>query len=374
MRSRCWPRWPRHPRDRGDFVQHAGQSHDDLTTTPPSNRVAFEPGGNRSERQRSIAAWASRVAGTIHRRASGAAHGVGSHRIQWRVWNTIEDVTTDAVKNTWLISSDESGTGGQEFYGFGSLWMPYERRGTFYGDFMDIRRRHRLPDNHEVKWSKLDGHTRRVVALDLIDWFFQRPWLMFHCLVVRKADVDRSHHDGSFDLALRKHFVMLLVNKMKQCARAHTDRANVFRIWVDPIASSYKKADEAAHVIAKNTLRQMFTDQEVEVESVVTRDSKATPTIQLCDLLLGAVMDAWQGSARKQEKRDVARQIATYLGWDDLRSDTFSAERKFNIWYFYDRRKPRPVVTRQVQLKYPLPVRRDSPAAITIASPRRTAP
>ena len=264
-------------------------------------------------------------------------------------------VSTGETKNTWLISSDESGVGGQEFYGFGSLWMPYERRGSFHGDFMAIRRRHRMPDAFEVKWSNLDGHTRRAVALDLVGWFFQRPWLMFHCLVVRKADVDRSLHGGSFDLGRRKHFVMLLVNKMRQCTLAHPNRSNAFRVWVDPIASSYKKADEAAEVIARNTLRQMFTDSAVEVESLITRDSKDTPTIQLCDLLLGSVMEAWQGNARRQEKRDVAQHVALHLGWGDLRSDTFSTERKFNIWYFFDGQGSRPVETRTVRLKYPLP-------------------
>ena len=34
----------------------------------------------------------------------------------------------------WLISCDESGIDGARFYGFGSIWMSWDRRGRFYAD------------------------------------------------------------------------------------------------------------------------------------------------------------------------------------------------------------------------------------------------
>lgn len=260
-------------------------------------------------------------------------------------------------RNTWLVSADESGVGGQQFYGFGSLWMPWERRGDFHGDFMAIRRQHGMPDDFEVKWSKIDGHVRKAVALALVDWFFRRPWMSFHCLVVRRAALGRGIDRGSLDLLRRKQFVMLLTTKMRRCAELHPDRQNVFRVRVDPIHSSYKKADEAAHVIAGNMLRKMFSEQQIRIESLVTRDSKKTPSIQLCDLLLGAVMDAWQANAVRPEKKLVADAIAHGLGWADLRADTYPSERKLNVWYFWDRKGARPVSPRNVRHLYPLPSR-----------------
>lgn len=260
-----------------------------------------------------------------------------------------------------MIASDESGVGGATHYGFGSLWMPWERRGDFQEAVREIRKRHRMPDAFEIKWSNLDGHVRRAVALDLIDWFFRRPWLSFHCVVVQKATVDKTLHGGSYDLARRKHFVMLLTRKMVRCAAAHADRTNTFRVWVDPIASSYKKADEAAHVIAARELRQLFDEERAQVENLQVHDSRETPSIQLCDLLLGAVMDAWQGKATKAEKVDVAHHIAERLGWPDLRADTYPGERKFNIWHFFDTKGPRLAETRRVTLMYPLPAQRRRP-------------
>ena len=132
-------------------------------------------------------------------------------------------------------------------------------------------------------------------------------------------------------------------------------REHIFRIYVDPIASRYAKADEAVEVIANNVLHQVFEPKR-PVDRVITRDSKETPTIQLCDLLLGAVMDGWQQDARSEAKIAVQKQIARHLGWNDLQADTYKTERKFNIWYFHDPTLgAREVGTRKVELRYPLP-------------------
>ena len=69
---------------------------------------------------------------------------------------------------------------------------------------------------------------------------------------------------------------------------------------------------------------------------VTTRNSHDTPSIQLCDLLLGAVLAAWQEKVEAPGKLALMRRIAEHLGWSDLRADTHVAEPKFNVWYFYD--------------------------------------
>ncbi|MCO4208214.1 hypothetical protein M2R29_09695 [Aeromonas hydrophila] len=69
-------------------------------------------------------------------------------------------------------------------------------------------------------------------------------------------------------------------------------------------------------------------------------------------------MAAWQKKATSEGKILIQREISDYLGWIDLEADTNPSERKFNIWYFYDKNLgPREVKTRTVRLKYPLPQR-----------------
>jgi hypothetical protein len=97
---------------------------------------------------------------------------------------------------------------------------------------------------------------------------------------------------------------------------------------------------------------------ETLIKSVVTKDSKESEHIQIADFLLGAVMSAFQGKASSPAKLAVANNIASYLGWEHLKHDTWNKERKFNIWYFFDPRSgDREISTKKVTLKYPLPFR-----------------
>lgn len=208
----------------------------------------------------------------------------------------------------------------------------------------------------ELKWNKISSRHLELYQ-NLVERFFVTSWLSFHCLVVEKASVDKTLHNGDFDLARRKHFTTLLVNKIKRRVRVGHGRPQTFRIWVDPIASRYRKADEVVEIVTNRVLAKVFGKVR-PVDKVRTRDSKHTASIQLCDILLGAVLDAWQRSASSAAKHTISQLIAEHLGWPDLRSDTKPTERKFNIWHLYDKAcGPRRITTRDVHLKYPLPRR-----------------
>lgn len=253
---------------------------------------------------------------------------------------------------SWLIACDESGTHGSPHYGFGSLWMRYQRRGDFLADYRAIIQNHGFDE--ECKWSRASRAGYLPFYQELIGYFFQKRWLAFHCIVVRKQIVDRQrYHNNDWDLARRKHFTMLLTSKMKKALKRFPKRQHEFRVYVDPIASRYKKADEAIEVITNHTLDHEFGHRS-PVKSVITRDSKETPAIQLCDLLLGAVMETWHQKANNSTKQQIRQTIAEHLGWDALAYDTRPTERKFNIWYFHDKTKEdRQAKSEKVVLKYP---------------------
>lgn len=267
---------------------------------------------------------------------------------------TIEN--SDPGKLSWHVSCDESGIDGQKFYGFGSLWMKYQRRGDFVRIIRELRQKHNCSD--EIKWQK--AHSKRNAAFyaDLVDIFFKHPWLAFHCIIIEKSIVEKGFHDGDYDLAMRKHFNLLIYTKIDNVIKAHPERDCVFRIEVAPLPSRYKKADEAFHVICNNMLAKKHGRKDI-ISSVVTKDSKASEHIQIADFLLGAVMCAYQGKASSEAKIAVSNNVASYLGWDTLLHDTWMTERKFNIWAFFDPTKgPRKIKTQPVKLKYPLPDRK----------------
>lgn len=260
----------------------------------------------------------------------------------------LQDPPLPGYRN-YLVYCDESGIDGQVYYGFGSLWLPWERRGDLTGLLQRLRGAHRYQD--EIKWSKVN---RRSVAFyrELVGEFFARNWLMFHCIVVRKGYVDRTHHKD-YDEARRKHFAMLIKAKVKFFTAGAKDKA--YHVRVDPLPSRYDKADEAAFKIVGATLKKELGL--APLKTLRTVDSKTAPGVQVADLLLGAALAAWQEKGAGDYKRDVRGHIADHLGWKDLRGDTQPAEWKFNIWYFHDpkRGNAREAETRAVNLKIPMP-------------------
>jgi hypothetical protein len=252
----------------------------------------------------------------------------------------------------WLISCDEAGIGGPPYYGFGTLWMPWQRR----GDFSALVQRLRKEYGYElaIKWNKV-AHSNLGFYKALVEEFFKSSYLVFQCLVIRSKDVALDLHDRDWDLARSRHLAMLLRNKIRRCLKAYPNRTQTFRIWVDPIAANYATEEEAAEVIAKNVLVKVFGKLRPD-DSVFTKDSKLTPSIGVCDVLLGAVMEGWEHKSQREAKHELRRWIAEHLGWSDLVHDTFTDEAKFNVWFFFDplRQKDRTARSLAVTLKYPL--------------------
>ncbi|HOI37262.1 MAG TPA: DUF3800 domain-containing protein [Bacillota bacterium] len=249
----------------------------------------------------------------------------------------------------YLIHCDESGINGHRYYGFGSLWMPYERRGDFAALIHGIKRKHRT--NDEIKWN-LVKNGNHALYIDLVQQFFRRTWLMFHCLIVRPGLVDMRHHKDR-DEAKRKHFALLIQKKIEWFSNGAPDKSYMVR--VDPLPSRYRKADEAAFKIVGATLKKELGIS--PLKSVTTHDSKEAPGIQLADLLLGATLSDWQGKPVNEGKQAVRKLVADHVGWPDMFGDTWPTAWKFNIWYFHDPASgAREVKTRSVRLKIPMPV------------------
>jgi hypothetical protein len=221
--------------------------------------------------------------------------------------------------------------------------MRYDRRGDLAGAFA------RMADatgcSQFFTWQTVRRGPSHRMGRRLVDLFFHTQGISFHCLVVEKSIVDLARHGDDLDLAQRKHFTMLLANKIKATIKRR-GRDQEFRIWVAPIPSRYPKAAEAIAVISGNIIAECSGYQ--PRMTVTVRSSAQTPAIQMCDLLLGAVIEAWNRDTTNREKQSLEQQIAGHLGWPDLRADTSPKARKFNIWKFHDpaREPVRAVTTR----------------------------
>ncbi len=118
--------------------------------------------------------------------------------------------------------------------------MNHQRRGELTRIVQDLRKKHGCSD--EIKWQK--AHSKRNAAFysDLIDAFFRHNGMVFHCIIVEKSKVEKSYHDGDYDLAMRKHFCKLIETKIGEAIRKRPQVECEFHIEVDPLPSRYKKS------------------------------------------------------------------------------------------------------------------------------------
>ncbi len=57
----------------------------------------------------------------------------------------------DPRKLIWYAACDESGIDGQRFYGLGSQWMKYQRRGDFVHIIHELKEKHKCSDEIKVE-------------------------------------------------------------------------------------------------------------------------------------------------------------------------------------------------------------------------------
>ncbi len=249
----------------------------------------------------------------------------------------------------FLVFCDDSGLHGSRHYGFGSFWIPSERRGDIQQVVRELRVKHRVTHG-ELKWNHITNRTRDLYC-DIVRLFFSRRWMMFHCLVVRRGYIDKGLHGGDYDLARRKHFAMLLKKKIAQFSNGAPDK--LYHVRVDRLPSAYQKADEVAHKIVNAELKRAVGVP--ALRTLFTRDSKMTLGIQLADILLGAVMSDVDDLSTGPAKLAVRAEVARHLGWQDLTTDTYPWFSKFNIWRFWNPKsgEPRETLARPVRLLVP---------------------
>ncbi|EQA03745.1 DUF3800 domain-containing protein [Glaesserella parasuis] len=255
-----------------------------------------------------------------------------------------------AKTTTWHLFCDESGISGKPYYAFGALWIREDNLQRFETDIQKIREKYFCTD--EIKWQGANSKKYTHFYNELVTFFFKSNYLFFNCIVVQLSMVNKEFHNGNYELAKQKHFNQLICNKITDSL--FKNRNHRFILTVDDLPFSYKKADEAMHIIANNIIKQKtyVSNAILELKEI---NSKSCHGVQLCDLLLGSVLSAYQKDVTSERKKALSTLVAHHLGWESLSYDTLRTEKKFNIWYFYDPTQgPRIIKSRETRLKYPL--------------------
>lgn len=202
----------------------------------------------------------------------------------------------------------------------GAVWCPSETTPEISKALREIKVRHGLSANLELKWGKVSP-ARMDYYTDVVNYFFDEPSIRFRCLIAPKDGLRHEDFGQSHDSWYYKMYYLLL-------RRLLAERDNEYRVYIDIKDTNSAGKVRMLHEVLCNSMR--------DFDHSVLRDVQALPShevqqIQLADFLSGAVSHAsrnFKGSPAKQSIIDAIQERTKH----SLVSSTWYSEKKFNIF------------------------------------------
>lgn len=214
----------------------------------------------------------------------------------------------------------------------GALWCPAHRAAAIARRVRDIKEKHSLPAEFEVKWTKISP-AKVNLYLDLADYIFDEDDLHFRGVVIAdKAVLDHAAFNQTHDTWYYKMCFRML--------EPIIDPEHCYRVYLDikDTRSEQKRAK------LEEVLRNSRYDSVGRIiERVQQVRSHESGLMQLADLLIGAISHQnriqtgdLQGQAtgparRSPAKREVIRRIQRRSG-KSLVNTTWLREPKLNLF------------------------------------------
>ena len=203
----------------------------------------------------------------------------------------------------------------------GAIWCPLEKTREIAIRLREIKRRHRLPAQFEVKWTKVSP-ARRDLYLDLVDYFFDDDDLHFRALIVPDKSMlrHRAFPGQNHDTWYYKMYFDMLKVIFRPDAR--------YRVYIDTKDTrGVRKAAKLHEVLCNN----MYDFSRDVIERLQIIRSHEVDQLQLADLLIGAISylnRELQGNAGKMALVERIRQRSRYA----LTRTTLLREEKINLF------------------------------------------
>lgn len=166
----------------------------------------------------------------------------------------------------------------------GTVWCPFQRTREINERLREIKLRHGLPRNFEVKWGKVSP-AKFLFYQDWLDFFLNESDLHFRAVVAPNKETLRHDAFGQThdEWYYKMYFVLLAVLFRPE---------NKHRIYIDlKDTHSARKLAKLHDVLCNNAYD--FDRRIIERVQVVT--SHESQLVQLADLLIGAISYANRG-------------------------------------------------------------------------------
>lgn len=206
----------------------------------------------------------------------------------------------------------------------GAVWCPAERVRESAVRLREIRRRHGLPGNFEIKWTKV-GPAKLAFYMDVLDYFFDDDDLCYRGVVIDKAQLNHAAFGHDHDDWYYKMWFTLLEPLLRPEAR--------HRVYIDiKDTRSEQKVQQLREVLCNS--RYDFRGEIVERVQQVR--SHEVVHVQLADLLTGAVAGASRDDLQSEAKRSLIRRMQARSRLSLLQTTLVHA-RKVNLLHWQGR-------------------------------------
>lgn len=226
----------------------------------------------------------------------------------------------DHIYNVYCDESCHIEHDHQQVMVLGAVWCPLDKTREISIRLREIKQRHNLAPDFEVKWTKVSPAKTRFY-LDVMDYFFDDDDLHFRALIVpdksllRHEDFGQTHDEWYYKM----YFDMLKIILWPD-ARYH--------IYLDiKDTQGGTKVSRLHEVLCNN----MFDFDQKIIERVQLVRSNQVQMVQLTDLLIGAVSYANRGLVSSSAKYTLVERMRQRSGYQLTRSTLFR-EDKVNLF------------------------------------------
>jgi hypothetical protein len=202
----------------------------------------------------------------------------------------------------------------------GAVWCPVEKVREISDRLREIKLRHNLKKDFEIKWTKVSP-AKQQFYLDIIDYFFDDDDLHFRVLII--PDKSKLNH-VEYKQDHNTWYYKMYFNMLKVILDPHA----CYRIYID--IKDTNSADKVAklHDVLASAI---FDFSRRIVERLQTVRSHEIEILQLADLLIGAVSHLNRGLEGSSAKQAIIDRIRERSGYS-LTRNTLVKEDKVNIF------------------------------------------
>lgn len=203
----------------------------------------------------------------------------------------------------------------------GAIWCPLDKRHEIAVRLREIKQKHGLSPDFEVKWTKVSPG-KKDFYLDLLDYFFDDDDLHFRALIV--PDKSKLNHDAvpgqNHDVWYYKMYFDMLKVIISPDSR--------YRVYIDiKDTRGTEKAAKLHDVLCNN----MYDFSRQVIERLQQVHSHEIEQLQLADLLIGVISYLNRGLSGNAGKDALVSRMRERSGYDLTRS-TLLREEKLNLF------------------------------------------